>query len=95
MHLLFQVSTYGEKVASLEKISVINKSGDYCEDGSTQSAFQALADLLLSLINNDSDGRIIISRSRKASSRKLGGYIKYVMLSGEKIFSEVCQMLLS
>lgn len=74
----------------MEIISVIKKFGEHFEEGSIQSAFQALADMLLSLINNDSDGRIIISRSRPTSFKKQGGYIKYVMLSGEKIFSEVC-----
>ncbi|KAL4286491.1 hypothetical protein AHAS_Ahas19G0091500 [Arachis hypogaea] len=51
--------------------------------GGCLSAFQALADILLSLTNNDSDGRIIISRSSSSSSfRKQGGYIKFLMLSG-------------
>jgi chromosome transmission fidelity protein 1 len=47
---------------------------------------------LLSLVNKDSDGRIIISRYSSTSLRKQGqgGYIKYVMLSAEKVFSEVC-----
>ncbi|KAF7843340.1 ATP-dependent DNA helicase DDX11 [Senna tora] len=87
--IMHKVSSYGEKVTSLENISVINKFGEHYEEGSTQSAFQALADILLSLINNDSDGRIIISRSRSAISGKQKGYIKYVMLSGEKLFSEI------
>lgn len=91
--MIFQVSGYGEKQATLEKISS-PESGEHGEEGSCQSAFQALADILLSLTNKDSDGRIIISRSRPTSLRKQGGYIKYVMLSGEKIFSEVCLILL-
>ncbi|XP_028771757.1 ATP-dependent DNA helicase DDX11-like isoform X2 [Neltuma alba] len=86
--IMHKVSSYGEKVANLEKISVTTKIGERYEDGSTQSAFQALADVLLSLTNNDNDGRIIISRSRTTSPGKQG-YIKYVMLSGEKIFSEI------
>lgn len=82
-------------MATSEKISALNKIGEHGEEGGCQSAFQALADILLSLTNNDGDGRIIISRSRPTSFRKQGGYIKYVMLSGEKIFSEVCLILLS
>ncbi|XP_061359565.1 uncharacterized protein LOC133303640 isoform X4 [Gastrolobium bilobum] len=88
-NIMHKVSSYGEKVASLEKISARDKIGEHGEEGSCQSSFQALADILLSLTNNDSDGRIIISRSRPTSFRKQGGYIKYVMLSGEKIFSEI------
>ncbi|KAI4329251.1 hypothetical protein L6164_021538 [Bauhinia variegata] len=87
-NIMHKVSSYGEKLASLERSTAIHKNGEYCEEGSTQSAFQALTDILLSLTNDDSDGRIIISRSR-TSSKKQGGYIKYVMLSGEKIFSEI------
>lgn len=58
------------------------------DEGSSLSAFQALADMLLSLTNNDGDGRIIISR-RPTGSGQEGGYLKYVMLTGDKIFSEV------
>lgn len=78
----------------MEKISVTTKPGEHYDNGSTQSAFQALADLLLSLTNNDNDGRIIISKPRTTGPRKQGGYIKYVMLSGEKIFSEVRHILM-
>lgn len=90
--MIFQVSSYGEKLATFEKISALDNIGGNGEEGSCESAFQALADILQSLTNNDSDGRIIISRSRPMNFRKHGGYIKYVMLSGEKIFSEVCQI---
>ncbi|KAL5072678.1 hypothetical protein RYX36_011662 [Vicia faba] len=89
-HIMHKVSGYGEKLATLEKVSALNIAGEHGEDGSCQSAFQALADMLLSLVNKDSDGRIIISRSSSTSFRKQGqGYIKYVMLSAEKIFSEI------
>ncbi|XP_054781218.1 uncharacterized protein LOC129288594 isoform X2 [Prosopis cineraria] len=87
--IMHKVSSYGEKAANLQKISVITKLGEHYEEGSTESAFQALSDILLSLTNNNNDGRIIISRPRTMSPRKQGGYIKYVMLSGEKIFSEI------
>lgn len=93
--MIFQVSSYGEKMVTLEKISAVdNITREHGEGGSCQSAFQALADLLLSLTNSDSDGRIIISRSSPTSFKKQGGHIKYVMLSGEKIFSQVCLKLL-
>ncbi|CAL5210710.1 unnamed protein product [Lathyrus oleraceus] len=89
-HIMHKVSGYGEKLATLEKVSALNIAGEHGEDGSCRSAFQALADMLLSLVNKDSDGRIIISRSSSTSFRKQGqGYIKYVMLSAEKIFSEI------
>ncbi|CAJ2656141.1 unnamed protein product [Trifolium pratense] len=90
-NIMHKVSGYGEKMATLEKVSALNVTGEHGEDGSCQSAFQALADMLLSLVNKDSDGRIIISRSSSTSFRKQGQgrYIKYVMLSAEKIFSEI------
>ncbi|KAK7255379.1 hypothetical protein RIF29_28788 [Crotalaria pallida] len=88
-NIMHKVSGYGEKLATLEKMSAFDKSGENGEEGSCQSAFQALASILQSLTNSDSDGRIIISRSRPSSFRKHGGYLKYVMLSGEKIFSEI------
>ncbi|RZC00678.1 ATP-dependent DNA helicase DDX11 isoform X1 [Glycine soja] len=88
-NIMHKVNGYGEKVATLAKIPAIHIIGEQAEEGSCISAFQALADILLSLTNNDGDGRIIISRSRSTSFKKQGGYIKYVMLSGEKIFSEI------
>ena len=78
-------------MASLQKGLALNGTGDCGADGSILSSFRALADMLLSLTNKDGDGRIIISRTRATCSGKLGGYIKYVMLTGERIFSEVCQ----
>lgn len=79
---LSQVSSYGDKI-------VMNSAGGSNEEGSTLSAFRALAAMLSSLTNSDGDGRIIISRARLTSSGEQGGYLKYVMLTGEKIFSEV------
>lgn len=46
--------------------------------------------MLFSLINNNSDGKIIVSRPLQTCNGQEGGYIKYVMLTGEKTFSEVC-----
>ncbi|CAL0325992.1 unnamed protein product [Lupinus luteus] len=88
-NLMHKVNGYGEKLSTMEKMSAQNKTRENGEEGSCQSAFQALADILQSLTNNDSDGRIIISRSRPTSLTKHQGYIKYVMLSGEKLFSEI------
>lgn len=86
MYLACQISGYGAKVASFEKSLALDDG----EERSTLSSFQALADFLLSLTNKDGDGRIIISRTKPTCSGQQGGYIKYVMLTGEKIFSEVC-----
>lgn len=46
--------------------------------------------MLSSLINNNSDGKMIVSRPMQTCNGLEGGYVKYVMLTGEKIFSEVC-----
>lgn len=89
MFLAFQVCGYGDKLAA-EKVSA-SKDSDKSSDGSSLSGFQSLLDMLLSLTNKDSDGRVIVSRTRPSSEGQKGGYLKYVMLSGEKIFSEVCQ----
>lgn len=77
-------------MANLQKGSALNDSGESSEEGSILSGFRAFADLLVSLTNNDGDGRVIISRAKPTSSGQQGGYLKYVMLTGEKIFSEVC-----
>lgn len=86
--MVFQVSGYGDNIASLQKCSTKSDTWECSEEGSILSGFRALADMLLSLTNNDADGRIIVSKSQQTCSGQ-GGYIKYVMLSGEKIFSEV------
>ncbi|KAK0595407.1 hypothetical protein LWI29_006303 [Acer saccharum] len=83
------VSGYGDKAASLQKGSALKDNGESCEEASILSGFRALVDMLLSLTNNDGDGRIIISRPRPISFGQQGGFLKYVMLTGEKIFSEI------
>ncbi|KAL5538021.1 hypothetical protein UlMin_045348 [Ulmus minor] len=88
-NIMHKVSGYGDKVVSLQKTLAHKGNDEFGEDGSTLSSFRALADMLLSLTNKDGDGRIIISRTREPCSGKQGGYIKYVMLTGEKIFSEI------
>uniref|UniRef100_A0A803NAD5 Helicase ATP-binding domain-containing protein n=1 Tax=Chenopodium quinoa TaxID=63459 RepID=A0A803NAD5_CHEQI len=59
------------------------------EGGSTLSGFRALLDMLLSLTNKNVDGRIIVSKLRSKGLSEQDGFIKYVMLTGEKIFSEI------
>ncbi|KAL5756122.1 hypothetical protein ACOSQ2_020868 [Xanthoceras sorbifolium] len=88
-NIIHKVSGYGDKAASLQKGSAHKDNGESCEEASLLSGFRALVDMLLSLTNNDGDGRIIISRPRTKSLGKQGGFIKYVMLTGEKIFSEI------
>lgn len=88
--MVSQVSGYGEKVASLQGGLALNRNGEFGEEGSTLSSFRALVDMLMSLTNNNGDGRIIISKMRSTCSGLQGGFLKYVMLTGEKIFSEVC-----
>ncbi|GAB2293540.1 hypothetical protein Dimus_027747 [Dionaea muscipula] len=85
-NVIHKVSGYGDKVALLQKHTNLA-----CEtnEGSTLSGFHSLVDLLLSLTNKNTDGRIIISKTRSTSSRQHDGSIKYVMLTGEKIFSEI------
>jgi len=73
---------------TLEKGLAVKENGESCDSGTTLSSFQALADMLFSLTNNDGDGRIIISMKRPTCSGQ-DAYLKYVMLTGEKIFSEV------
>ena len=87
--MVSQVSRYGEKVASSQEGLAPNRNGGCGEEGSTLSSFRALVDMLISLTNNDGDGRMIISKMRSTCSGLQGGFLKYVMLTGEKIFSEV------
>ncbi|KFK42393.1 hypothetical protein AALP_AA2G250200 [Arabis alpina] len=80
-NIVHKVSGYGERVAMLQK-----DPGAH-EEMSKLSSFRAFSDMLVALTNNNGDGRIIISRT--SSSDQQGGYIKYVMLTGAKLFSEV------
>ncbi|XP_041015216.1 ATP-dependent DNA helicase DDX11 [Juglans microcarpa x Juglans regia] len=86
-NIMYKVSGYGDKMASLQNCSTKHDTSE-CNEGSILPDFRALSNMLQSLTNNDGDGRIILSRSQTTCSRQ-GGYIKYVMLSGEKIFSEI------
>ncbi|KAL3528760.1 hypothetical protein ACH5RR_008082 [Cinchona calisaya] len=85
-NVIHKVCGYGEKLAMSQTDVELEGSS---EEGSTLSGFRALVSILSSLTNNDGDGRIIISRTRLTSSGQQGGYLKYVMLTGQKIFSEV------
>lgn len=84
----FQVSGYGTKLAGLQRDSIHSDSRGNDTEGSILSGFQALADIIISLVNNDRDGRILLSGLKLADQRE-EKYIKFVMLSGERIFSEV------
>ncbi|XP_076911662.1 uncharacterized protein LOC143569694 [Bidens hawaiensis] len=77
-NMIHKVSGYGDKTINIQN-----------DTTSILSAFRALAGILLSLTNQDSDGRIIISRKKPTESGQQGGYLKYVMLTGEKIFHEI------
>ncbi|KAL0354681.1 UNVERIFIED_CONTAM: ATP-dependent DNA helicase DDX11 [Sesamum radiatum] len=85
-NIIHKVSGYGDKVAISQKVG---DDGVLSEEESAVSGFRALANILSSLTNNDTDGRIIVSRPKQTCSELEGGYLKYVMLNGEKIFSEV------
>ncbi|CAN0878242.1 ATP-dependent DNA helicase DDX11 [Linum grandiflorum] len=87
--LVYKVSGYGEKVTALQRVSPLSDNRDFLQEGSILSSFRALVDMLVSLTNNNSDGRIIISKVRSTSDKPQGGVLKYVMLTGEKIFSEI------
>ncbi|GJM94904.1 hypothetical protein PR202_ga11588 [Eleusine coracana subsp. coracana] len=58
------------------------------DEGSSVACFQALADFLRSLVNCNDDGRIIVAKPKLIEQTE-AGYLKFVMLSAEKIFSEV------
>ncbi|PKI71046.1 hypothetical protein CRG98_008627 [Punica granatum] len=88
-NIIHKVSGYGSKLSTQQTDNMLNNNRAVGEDESTLSSFRALADMLLSLTYKNGDGRIIISRARTTASGLQGGYIKYVMLTGEKIFSEV------
>lgn len=88
-NMIHKVSGYGDKLISL-KNNTTSQDKEFRSEGSILSGFRALAGMLLSLTNHDSDGRIILSRKKPTEPGQQGGYLKYVMLTGEKIFHEVC-----
>ncbi|KAK9100999.1 hypothetical protein Scep_024429 [Stephania cephalantha] len=85
---LSQVTGYGVKLFNSQRGSI--DDGEKSGLGSLLSGFQTLSNILFSLTNNDGDGRMIVSRRKPTcSGQQEEGYLKYVMLAGEKIFSEV------
>ncbi|XP_022954242.1 ATP-dependent DNA helicase DDX11 isoform X1 [Cucurbita moschata] len=88
-NIMHKVSGYGERIINPRNDLGMKTSGKCYEKESTLSSFRALADMLLSFINFDGDGRMIISKNKSTCFGENGGYIKFVMLTGEKIFSEV------
>ncbi|KAL9862742.1 putative RNA helicase chromatin remodeling SNF2 family [Arabidopsis thaliana] len=83
-NIIHKVSGYGERVAAM-----LQKDPVAHEEMSKLTSFRAFSDMLVALTNNNGDGRIIISRTSSSTSGQHGGYIKYVMLTGAKLFSEV------
>ncbi|XP_022992092.1 ATP-dependent DNA helicase DDX11 isoform X2 [Cucurbita maxima] len=88
-NIMHKVSGYGERIINPRNDLGMKTSGKCYEKESTLSSFRALADMLLSFINFDGDGRMVISKNKPTCFGENGGYIKFVMLTGEKIFSEV------
>ncbi|XP_040380068.1 ATP-dependent DNA helicase DDX11 isoform X2 [Oryza brachyantha] len=83
-----QVSGYANKL-------IINQDGmnhsshqQQYDEGKSIASFQTLADFLRSLLNCNDNGRIIVAR-KKFSGQPEDAYLKFVMLSADKIFSEV------
>ncbi|XP_057773049.1 uncharacterized protein LOC130992440 [Salvia miltiorrhiza] len=86
-NIIYKVCGYGDKLVISQNTSP--GGDDEINEESAISGFRALADMLSSLINNNSDGKMIVSRPMQTCNGLEGGYVKYVMLTGEKIFSEV------
>ncbi|KAK6914888.1 ATP-dependent helicase, C-terminal [Dillenia turbinata] len=86
-NIIHKLCGYVDRVAELKKETTA-ACGESHEEGSSLSSFHVLVDFLISLTNKDGDGRIIISRRPQGLAQE-GPYLKYVMLTGEKIFSEI------
>ncbi|CAH8392447.1 unnamed protein product [Eruca vesicaria subsp. sativa] len=84
-NIIHKVSGYGERVAMLQKDPAAP------EEMSKLSSFRAFSDMLVALSHNNGDGRIIVSKMDSSTPGQQGGYIKYVMLTGAKLFSEVVE----
>ncbi|KAL4193954.1 hypothetical protein AMTRI_Chr05g56790 [Amborella trichopoda] len=83
-NITHKVSGYGAKLNILANGSPQSSAIDDRSvgvEGSIVSAFQAFVDFMFALTNDDTDGRIIVSKKE--------GSLKFVMLAGEKIFSEI------
>lgn len=90
---MFQVSGYGDTLNSSFFKSTVSNCKEATDEESAITGFRALVNMLHSLTNNDGDGRMIVSKGKIGCSGQ-AGYIKYVMLTGQKIFSEVCIIFL-
>ncbi|XP_068651772.1 uncharacterized protein [Aristolochia californica] len=84
-----KVSGYAAKTISLQRGPAVDVDGSGGAEGTVVSGFQAFVDILLSLTNNDAEGRLILSRRRTSQPQHEDGYLKYIMLSGEKLFREI------
>jgi hypothetical protein len=90
--LFFQVSGYANKLTGTHDGPDLPDLRKEHDEGSGVACFQALADFLRSLLNCNDDGRIIVAK-QKLSGQTEEGYLKFVMLSAEKVFSEVLTAL--
>ena len=88
MTIDLQVSGYANKLLiTQDDVNDLNHMLQH-DEGSSIARFQALANFLRSLLNCNDDGRIIVAR-QKPGGQPEDAYIKFVMLSAEKTFSEV------
>lgn len=83
-----QVSGYGAVIAAMQNGSRLSDVGFHEDEGSVLHSFQSLVDFLFALTNSDNDGRVLISKRVSLEQREERS-LKYVMLSGEKLFQEV------
>ncbi|CAA7408700.1 unnamed protein product [Spirodela intermedia] len=91
-NIIHKVSGYGAKVSSLRRHLQLDEDENNIPEGTIISSFQALSDLLYSLTYSNDDGRMIISRRLHLCPENSGeGCLKFVMLSGDKIFSEITE----
>ncbi|KAF6164159.1 hypothetical protein GIB67_010129 [Kingdonia uniflora] len=89
-NIIHKISGYGAKILSMRSGSTPDDGGRNGMGVSILSGFQALVNFLLSLTHKNGDGRVIISRRKFiCSGQHEEGYLKYVMLAGEKIFLEI------
>ncbi|KAL5697514.1 RNA helicase [Ranunculus cassubicifolius] len=87
-NIINKVTGYGAKLIRLQGDSALVDGENDNAGGSILTGFQALVNILHSLTNNDGDGRMIVSKKTSDTSGEQG-YLKYVMLAGENIFSEI------
>ncbi|XP_072998830.1 uncharacterized protein [Typha latifolia] len=86
--IVHKVSGYGDKLMSTQSGPMHFGHQNFHVEGSIVTDFQALVDILFSLTNKNSDGRMIVS-GQKPFGQAREGCLKFVMLCGDKIFSEI------